>query len=208
MKNHVEKEFYQLLDKHFPKHHRYQKIFNRHNVRLSYSCTQNMETIISSHNKKLLRERPSNTPESPCNCRVRTTCPLDRQCLTPAIVYQAHLRTENQSERYIGSTEPRWKNRYANHKASFIHVDKKNATGLSKRFWELKETGAPDPTVTWTIHTKSHPYRCGSRLCDLCLSEKLAVLQADNDNGFVALNVKSELLSKCRHNAKFKLIRL
>ena len=206
VKTRIEKDFYQLIDKHFPKHHRYHKIFNRHNVRLSYSCTPNMKTIISSHNKKLLNEQRGTDAETLCNCRRGTVCPLDGQCQTPAIVYQAQLRTEDRIEYYTGSTEPPWKLRYTNHKASLTHVGKRNETGLSKRVWELRGTpGAPEPTITWSIHSKSHPYRCGSRLCDLCLSEKLAILKAGNSEGSVSLNVKSELMSKCRHNAKFKL---
>ena len=132
-------------------------------------------------------------------------CPLDGECQTPAIVYQAHLHTGNRTECYTGSTEPPWKNRYTNHKASLAHISKKNDTGLSKRVWELRNDGAPEPTITWSIHSKSHPYRCGSRLCDLCLSEKLAILKAGNDESSVSLNLKSELLNKCRHNVKFKL---
>ena len=205
VKTRIEKDFYQLIDKHFPRDHRYHRIFNRHNVRLSYSCTPNMQTIISSHNKKLLSEQHGNEPEPLCNCRRGTVCPLNGECKTPAIVYQANLQTEDRTECYIGLTEPQWKKRYANHKSSFTYSDKRNETGLSKRVWELRDAGAPEPNITWSILSKSHPYRCGSRLCDLCLSEKLAILKANHGEGLVSLNVKSELMNKCRHNAKFKL---
>ena len=208
VKNCIEKEFYQLIDKHFPKHHRYHKIFNRHNIRVSYSCTQNMKAVISSHNKKLLKTANSSGPEAMCNCRRGTICPLDSSCQAPAIVYQAHLNTGERTECYTGSTEPPWKGRYANHKTSFTHSSKRNETGLSKRIWELRDAGEPEPTITWRIHTKSQPYRCGSRRCDLCLSEKLAILKADKNNEIISLNVKSELMNKCRHNSKFKLKKL
>ena len=203
VKNNIGKEFYLLIDKHFPKHHKYNPIFNRHNIRLSYSCTANMNSIISSHNKKVLNTPTEEELPRLCSCRANTICPLDGKCLTPAIVYQAHLTTEDRTEHYTGSTEPPWKERFSNHKSSFTHIHKRNDSGLSQRLWELREAGAPEPTITWSIHSKSYPYRCGSRVCDLCLLEKLAILKADPE--LVSLNVKSELMNKCRHSLKFKL---
>ena len=37
-----------LLDKHFGRNHKYRMIFNRNNVKISYSCMNNMKYIISS----------------------------------------------------------------------------------------------------------------------------------------------------------------
>ena len=203
--NCIEKEFYQLLDRHFPRHHHYYSLFNRHNVRLSYSCTQNMKAVISSHNKKLLAPTVANEQAPTCNCRQGTVCPLNGICLTPAIVYQGHIHTNNGEEHYTGLTEPPWKTRYHGHTSSFRHIDKRNETALSKRFWELRDAGE-EPTFTWSLLTKSHPYRCGSRVCDLCLTEKLAILKSDKEQ--VHLNIRSELMNKCRHSRKFKLVQL
>ena len=36
----VARQFLSLVDKHLPKHHRYHKLFNRNNVKCSYSCIQ------------------------------------------------------------------------------------------------------------------------------------------------------------------------
>ena len=47
------KKFLDLLDKHFPKLAELHKIFNRNNVKVSYSCTENMKSIINSHKKKV-----------------------------------------------------------------------------------------------------------------------------------------------------------
>ena len=41
--------------------------------------------------------------------------------------------------------------------------------------------------------------------CQLCLAEKLAILWADPDT---TLNKRSELVAKCRHRNKFKLIKI
>ena len=48
--------FLKLLDKHFPRHHKLHKIFNRNTVKVSYSCTKNIKSIINSHNKKVLHQ--------------------------------------------------------------------------------------------------------------------------------------------------------
>ena len=43
----IAKTFLKLLDKHFSKDKKLHKLFNRHNVKVSYSCTPNMGRIIS-----------------------------------------------------------------------------------------------------------------------------------------------------------------
>ena len=47
VKTNVGKIFMKLIVKHFPKHHRYHKIFNKNTIKLSYSCMQNMGNIIT-----------------------------------------------------------------------------------------------------------------------------------------------------------------
>ena len=49
----VAKRFLDLLDKHFPTNNHLHKIFNGNTVKVSYSCTPNIGSIIKSHNKKL-----------------------------------------------------------------------------------------------------------------------------------------------------------
>ena len=48
----IGREFLNLVSKHFPKNHRYNKIFNKNNVKVSYSCTDNLQTIIKKHNRR------------------------------------------------------------------------------------------------------------------------------------------------------------
>ena len=50
----IGREFLNLVSKHFPKNHRYNKIFNKNNIKVSYSCTDNLQTIIKKHNRKIL----------------------------------------------------------------------------------------------------------------------------------------------------------
>ena len=42
VKTNIEKQFLHLLDKHFDRNHKYHKIFNYNNVKISYSCMDNM----------------------------------------------------------------------------------------------------------------------------------------------------------------------
>ena len=42
-----------LLDKHFGTNYKYHQIFNRNNVKISYSYIDNIKNIISSHNKEI-----------------------------------------------------------------------------------------------------------------------------------------------------------
>ena len=55
----IGKYFLNLLDKHFPQNHLLHKIFNRNSVKVSYSFTISMKTIITNHNKNILGKKPS-----------------------------------------------------------------------------------------------------------------------------------------------------
>ena len=56
VRTNVGKEFLGLLDKCFPPQHPLRKLFNRKNVKVSYSTTPNMEQIIAGKNTKVLTE--------------------------------------------------------------------------------------------------------------------------------------------------------
>ena len=47
----IGREFLNLFSKHFPKNHRYNKIFNKNNMKVYYSCTDNLQTIIKKQQK-------------------------------------------------------------------------------------------------------------------------------------------------------------
>ena len=44
------------------------------------------------------------------------------------------------------------------------------------------------------------PYKCGTRRCDLCLTEKYVIAHADQEH---LLNKRTEIISKCRHRNKY-----
>ena len=56
VKNNIGKQFLDLVDKHFPSHHKLRPIFNRNSIKVSYSCMPNVKSIISGHNKKVLEQ--------------------------------------------------------------------------------------------------------------------------------------------------------
>ena len=203
VENNIGREFLSLINQNFPPHHKYRKIFNRNNVKLSYSCTSNIKAIISNHNKKILNEQKAPSQERLCNCRVRGDCPLDGQCLKSAITYKAVVDAgaDVLPQNYFGATEPPFKGRYANHKRSLNKVCKRSETKLSSYIWELKDNRI-NADISWSVYSQSFPYRCGSRRCDLCLTEKLVILRSDPET---TLNKRSEIMNKCRHATKFKL---
>jgi len=58
----------------------------------------NMKTIIASHNKNILLNVPTTTPQQPkeCNCRNKTECPLDGKCLQQMWFTKQQLRLTQQ----------------------------------------------------------------------------------------------------------------
>ena len=73
----IGKKFLLLLDKQFPKPHKLSKVFNRNNVKVSYSSMPNFASTINSHNKKILNKNIAKPTSASCNCRVQGSCPLD-----------------------------------------------------------------------------------------------------------------------------------
>ena len=156
---------------------------------------QNIKSVINNHNMKVYHE----TEES-CNCRNKNNCPLDGKCLTPNIIYEAQI-TSNQlnykQKVYIGTTETHFKHRSNNHTKSFNLESYENDTELSKEYWTIKRKHFT-PKVTWRIIRKCTAFNTTKRKCYLCLNEKLEI---------ALLNKRSELISKSRHQNKFTLLR-
>ena len=198
VKTKIGKTFLELIDKHFPKTSKLHKIFNRNTVKISYSCTKNMASIISAHNKKILQ--PKNE-EFGCNCRESNECPLDRKCLTPQIVYQADVTntTNVEKKHYLGISFPPFKVRSRNHTRDFKHKRYMNCTELAKYVWRLKEKDII-PRVNYKQRRKVYG-RPKDKFCQLCLTEKLEILNFEDPNNL--LNERSEFFKKCRHTNKY-----
>ena len=200
--------FLALVDKHFPKDHILHKIFNRNTIKISYSCMNNTKQIIDNHNRRILSPPQANVTATTtateinktCNCRQKNTCPLDRNCLQPSVIYQATVthRNSNKTETYIGLTENEFKTRYRNHTASFRHAKHKNSTELSKHIWNLKDNNI-DHFISWRILSSNSPYSSSSKRCNLCLKEKFLIICRPE---LSTLNKRNELVSSCRHRNK------
>ena len=133
--------------------------------------------------------------EESCNCRNKNNCPLDGKCLTPNIIYEAQI-TSNQlnykQKIYIGTAETDFKHRFNNHTKSFNLEHYENDTELSKEYWAIKRNHIT-PIVTWRIIRKYVPFNTTKRKCHLCLSGKLEFPSYKGDN---LLNKRSDLINK------------
>ena len=94
-----------------------------------------------------------------------------------------------------------FKARYTDHKYSF-NQRKDKQTALSKYIWKLKDRGL-NYKISWSIKTKGFKFSSGSRQCDLCLSEKHAILHHKKPEEI--LNKRHELLNGCKHKGDFLL---
>ena len=197
VKTNIGKQFLHLIQKHFPANHKYRSLFNKNNLKLSYSCMPNVEQIIKTHNVKVLNEEKTETRE--CNCRRKNECPLDGKCLISCIVYKAEVTCVEGKRVYYGSCMGPFKERYRNHKKSFNNRTYSEETKLSKFVWELKDKNE-QYEIAWSVEKKCVPYRPSARKCDLCLSEKLCIIKGNPDR---TINKRSEIANKCRHSNKY-----
>ena len=88
-----------------------------------------MSSIISSHNKRILRPR---TTEYGCNFVTREKCPLQNRCLTPNLIYRVDVNNNNNKSTkiYFGLAEISFKARFRNQNKDFNHEQYKKPTEL------------------------------------------------------------------------------
>ena len=196
----VAKIFLNLVKKHFPSDHRYHKIFNKNNVKVSYSCMENMESRIKKHNSKVLNPPVPDQNANQCNCQNKPLCPLGGNCRQSNVIYKCAITTSEETKHYIGATAGEIKHRISFHKTSCTDEKYKTSSELSKYVWSLKERNIV-PHLEWQVIDRSNAYRAGSKKCNLCITEKLHI----NNGNERTINKRSELVSKCRHENKFYL---
>ena len=203
VKTSIGKKFLNLLDTHFPRNNKFHKIFNRNTVKVSYGCMPNIGAAINAHNKVILEENQPLVREG-CNCRNPQNCPLEGECLSKKVLYEAIVTSDitNYGEKvYKGITEPAFKERFRNHEKSFNHKKYSTETELSKEIWRIKGKNG-NYNVRWRILEQYATYNPSSRRCMLCVNEKRAILHHD---GPTLLNKRSEIISTCRHRLKYRL---
>ena len=111
----IGKSFLTILDRHFPKSHKLHEILNPNNVKISYSSMSNFGSIINSHNKKIINRNISKRSAPTCNCRLKSSCRLNGNCMQSSFVYICKADTPNIIENhshYIGLTENTFKDRF------------------------------------------------------------------------------------------------
>ena len=86
VKTNVAKLFFRLLDKHFPKSHLLDKIFNRYTIKVSYSCMNNVSQIVKQHNRNVCNKKEKQT--NSCNCRNKDKYPLNGNCKVQNVIYK------------------------------------------------------------------------------------------------------------------------
>ena len=221
----IGRTFLNLINKHFNQNNPLTKILNRNTLKISYSCTPNMSSIINAHNKKILNEyhrkldaeentntnpnssrtRDSNLNTGKCNCRDTQQCPLDRNCLASNIIYEAQVSARNDPGNimhYLGITAGPFKQRYYTHRHSFNNPALSNQTELSKHYWSIKNSNN-DPVVKWKIVRTSNSATNFKGKCPLCISEKIEIILFKDSRKL--LNKRNELIAKCRHKGKFQI---
>ena len=172
-------------------------MFNRNNVKVSYSCLPNFANIIKAHNNRILYEEK--TQDQPkFNCWHKDGCPLEGNSLYKELIYQCNLKENNTCDRvnYNGLTFKEWFYKHCN---SFKYKSTGNSTELSKHFWEMKRKGIEKPIMHWSVIDHAKPYKNGSKRCNLCLTEKYHILTSPVN----LINKSSELVSKCLLENKF-----
>ena len=158
---------------------------------------RNISLIIASHNKFILCPKAE---EYGCNCRNTDSCPLQNQCLTPKVIYEATVVNNSDHEKrlYFGTSDTPFKQQYCNHMRDFNHEHYLKCTELSKYIWQLKRN-KKIPSIKWKIVRKVF-CDAKSSYCLLCLKEKYFIINYPHEE--ILLNKRSELTSKCRHENK------
>ena len=162
-----------------------------------------MRSIINSHNRKIISKQ-SRGENQKCNCLRNSICPLNGKCLSTNTLYAGTITsdlTNYGAKEYAGISEPPWKTRLGNHKLSFnkrIYAK----TKIAKEVWSIKDQGGRF-YISWRVIRHATGYHPVAGNCKLCLNEKLYI--AENHENLI--NQRDELVTKCRHQNKFALMR-
>ena len=67
----------------------------------------NMNNVIRKHNSKIMKNPAPSTTKT-CNCRRKTDCPMDGNCLSECLIYKASVSTTT-NKYYYGTSENTFK---------------------------------------------------------------------------------------------------
>ena len=92
----------------------------------------NIDSTIKSHNNRLIS---NGADERTCNCRKNNACPVEGHCLDQGVIYEATVKSETETKKYVGLTEGTFKRRLYGHRQSFNNNSLKNSTELSNHLY-------------------------------------------------------------------------
>ena len=102
------------------------------------------------------------------------------------------IRSDNETKKYLGSTDGTFKKRWYNHISDFKNY-KENGTEISKYIWKLKNKKIEYKIDTEVIHHIGKAKNPQS-ICSTCRLEKVAIAKADRRDN---LNKRYELFYSC-----------
>ena len=107
-------------------------------------------------------------------------------------MYKANVQTDDDVQNeYTGLTAMSFKQHFYNHQKSMRDHKCRNSTTLSKYVRSVKDSRV-GYKMKCSIHRRAAAHRNISKKCNLCLAEKLAIIDTDKSK---SLNNCSELVS-------------
>ena len=99
---------------------------------------------------------------------------------------------------YTGSTERKFKYRLYQHRANAKTISHRKKTKMAGYTWDKKDASIDIINVKWQILRKCQKYSANSRMFDVCLSKKLAIMEKKEHN---SLNQRTELMNRIIHQS-------
>ena len=106
-----------LVDKQFSRYHKYHKLFNHSNIKLSYSCIPSMKKAVQKYDLKII-ENPKPVTNRTSYCQQKSKCLLDENCLSECLIYNAVANTYT-IKNYHANCGKSFNERHSNHNSSF-----------------------------------------------------------------------------------------
>ena len=147
----IEKTFLKPIDKHFPKTNKFHKIFNRDNVKVSYSCLPNFFNMIKLQNNRILSEEKSQD-QPKFNCRQKRYLSSRRKLFRRGT--NIPMQFEQQSYR---------------------KYTLQNYQSISGKW---KEKASENQSYIGQLLIVPNHIRTGQKGCNLCLTEKYLILKS------------------------------
>ena len=168
----------------------------------------NMKREISRHNKSGNNNISNNNNGAAaqtykCSCmplKTPETCEVfpGIGCMVDNLVYRATVDRTDTSHRetYTGCTYNPMKTRYNQHNSDINTLNEEHkGTTLSAYVRSLIRDSIPY-SIKWDVIKRAAPYNPITKICRLCISEKVHILFHPED---ATLNQRSEFFSKCWH---------